>query len=264
MKYRIIDAHNHVFPEKIADRAAESIGNFYELPSYCAATVENLKINGDKNGVDKFLICSTSLTPHQTVGINDFMASLNSDDRFVALGTTNPDDENWREEIARVKSLGLHGIKLHSDMQKFDLDDSRMIERYRYMAELCLPVLFHMGDKRYDYSSPVRLANVLRQVPDLKCIAAHMGGFGQWDLAYEVLPVTDNLYFDTSSALGLMTNDGALRLIDKHGADKFLFGSDYPLWDPKWALDNFMSLGLDEETNRKIFSENFCRLFNIN
>ncbi len=263
MNYKIIDAHNHVFPDKLADKAAVSIGNFYDLPPYCAATVENLKINGDKNGVDKFLICSTSMTPHQTAGINDFMALLNEDERFVALGTINPNDENWREEIERVKALGLHGIKLHSDMQRFNLDDERMIERYRYMRDLDLPVLFHMGDKRYDFSAPIRLANVLRRIPDLKCIAAHMGGYSKWNEAYDVLPVLDNLYFDTSSALGLMSNEQALRFIDKHGADNILFGSDYPLWDPKQAIDNVLSLNLDENMNCKIFAENFCKLFDI-
>ena len=263
MDLRIIDAHNHVFPQKIADKASVSIGNFYDIPSFCAATIDNLKLNGDKNGVEKFLICSTSMTPHQTVGINDFMAAMNEDERFIALGTTNPDDENWREEIERVKSLGLYGIKLHSDMQKFDIDDSRMIERYRYMRDLGLPVLFHMGDKRYDSSAPFRLANVLREIPDLVCIAAHMGGYSRWDEAYSVLPVLDNLYFDTSSALGLMSNEQALRMIEKHGEDRFVFGSDYPLWDPKWALDSFLGLGLGETANRKILAENFCKLFNI-
>ncbi len=263
MKYRIIDAHNHVFPDKIADKAALSIGSFYALPAYCSATVENLKLNGNKNGVDRFLICSTAMTSSQTVGINDYMASLNRDERFIALGTINPDDQNWREEILRVKSLGLYGIKLHSDMQKFNIDDCRMLERYRFISELGMPVLFHMGDKRYDSSAPFRLVNALKAVPDLKCIAAHMGGYSRWAEAYSVLPVLDNLYFDTSSALGIMDNSDALRMIEKHGVEKFMFGSDYPLWEPKWALDKFFALELGIQANKKILSENFCALFGI-
>ena len=67
--------------------------------------------------------------------------------------------------------LGLRGIKIHPDFQKLAIDDERGIETYRAIARRDLPVLFHMGDDRYDFSSPERLTNLLRRVPELAAVA---------------------------------------------------------------------------------------------
>ena len=79
--------------------------------------------------------------------------------------------------------LGLRGIKIHPDFQKLAIDDERGIETYKAIARRDLPVLFHMGDDRYDFSSPERLTNLLRRVPELRAVAAHFGGSagpGRW------------------------------------------------------------------------------------
>ena len=60
---------------------------------------------------------------------------------------------------ATVVSLGLRGIKLHPDFQKFQIDCPKMDDVYEVMADLKLPVLVHAGDCRYDYSGPKRIYN---------------------------------------------------------------------------------------------------------
>lgn len=60
-----------------------------------------------------------------------------------------------------------------------------------------------MGDKKLDYSSPCRLKRVLEDIPELRVIAAHMGGYSRWNEAFS-LPASDNLYFDISSSLGII------------------------------------------------------------
>lgn len=263
MNYRIINAHTHIFPDKIADKASASIGDYYNIPPQNSATISALLRDSEGFNVTNMLICSAALTPLQTETINNYMAEYNKDERFVALGTVHPDNENWCEELERVKALGLHGIKLHPDFQNFNIDDIRSIEICKKAASLGLPLLFHIGDKNRDGSSPTRLKEVMKQVPDLVCIAAHMGGYAHWDEAYEVLPVSDNLYFDTSSALDFITKHQALRLIEKHGLNKFLFGTDFPLWTTADEYQRILSLGLSEAENKAIFSENFCELFKI-
>lgn len=261
--YTLIDAHTHVFPDPIADKAAVSIGDFYDCPPAHSASVKSLLETGAKYNISHYLICSAALSPHQTDSINAFMAQLNKDARFTALGTLHPLMDNWEQTLESVKALGLCGIKLHSDMQRFNLDDDHMLPKYRKMAQMGLPVLFHMGDPRYDYSSPTRLANVLKKVPDLVCIAAHMGGYQRWDEAYDVLPVLDNLYFDTSSAVALMPTAKAYRLMEKHGIQKFMFGSDHPLWDAGGEFAPLAALGLTDPECTALFSENFKKLFHL-
>lgn len=261
---KIIDAHTHVFPDKIATKSSESIGRFYDLEWYSPASVSALLESGKKIDASHYLVCSSALSPTQTEHINNYMASLMAEhSEFTALGTLHPDNENYKEELARIKALGLKGIKLHPDFQKFNIDDEKMLPVYRRIAKLGLPVLMHMGDDRYDYSRPMHLASLMKKVPDLVCIAAHFGGWGRWDEAYEVLVPSERLYFDTSSALMRLSKDGAKKMIEKFGVGQFMFGTDFPIWEPTAEVQRVIDLGLTEKENEMVFSGNFIRLFGL-
>ena len=260
---KIADAHTHIFPTKIAAKATKSIGNFYETGMFADASVKNLTEAGDKIGVSKYLVCSSAVTPEQAYNINEFIAAeCAKEPRFLGFAALHPLMPDYKDEIAHALSLGLRGVKIHSDFQKVDIDDPKSIEFYREIAKNNLPVLFHMGDNRYDYSSPDRLVNLMRQVPDLVVFAAHFGGYRSWDRVEKLAP-NENLYFDTSSSLTVIDKNKALGLIEKFGVDKFFFGTDFPMWDPKEEIERFYSLGLSESENEKILYKNFARLFNL-
>ena len=261
---RIIDAHAHIFPDKLARKAADSIGHFYDIPMYTDAAVSTLLTHESEAGVALTLVCSSAVTPNQTESINNFIAAeCASHPELFGLAALHPDFAGFEEEIARAISLGLHGFKFHSDFQKFYLDDDSAIPMFRAIAKTGLPVLLHAGDPRYDYSSPKAIANLMRKVPDLRVIAAHFGGYSRWD-EVPCLPVCENLRFDTSSSLFKLSTDDALRLIDHFGPEKFFFGTDFPMWSPKEELVRFRSLGLNAETEQMMLSENFEKFFGLN
>jgi len=120
-------------------------------------------------------------------------------------------------------------------------------------------VLFHMGDINYDYSSAKRLAKLMTDFPKLICIGAHLGGHMKWDEAEEYL-IGKNLYLDSSSTSRKLSPSEIKRLIRAHGADKILFGTDYPIERHKEALDKFFALGLTEEENKMILFDNAYKL----
>ena len=161
-----------------------------------------------------------------------------------------------------MMELGLRGLKIHPDFQKLAIDDERGIETYRAIARRGLPVLFHMGDSRYDFSSPERLTNLLRRVPDLQAIAAHFGGWSIWPQAL-AHPQPDTVLFDTSSTTGMTDRDTVMRLIDQIGPDRLLFGTDFPMWSPKEELERFLALDLDESSRQKILYDNFMNLLHL-
>lgn len=260
---KIADAHSHIFPTKIAAKATKSIGDFYETGMFADASVKNLLAAGDTIGVSKYLVCSSAVTPEQAYNINEFIATeCAKEPRFLGFAALHPLMKDYKDEIAHALSLGLCGVKIHSDFQKVDIDDPKSIDFYREIAKNNLPVLFHMGDDRYDYSSPDRLLNLMKKVPDLVVMAAHFGGYRSWDRV-ATLPPLDNLYFDTSSALYFMDKKQPLELIEKFGVDKFFFGTDFPMWDPEEEIERFYSLGLSESENEKILYNNFAKMFNI-
>ncbi|MGI6337034.1 MAG: amidohydrolase family protein [Eubacteriales bacterium] len=257
----IIDVHTHIFPRKIADRAVKSIGDFYGLPMSGTALSDDLDRACADVGIARNLVFSTATTPHQVASINSFIhEKCTQYPRFIGFGTLHPAMDNPDAEIERICDLGLHGIKLHPDFQEFDIDDGRMLPIYRRLAAYELPVLFHMGDARYTYSHPERLARVLDRVPDLRVIAAHFGGYSAWDISMRVL-AGSSAYYDTSSTLAFVTPERAGEMIGVLGVDRIFFGTDYPMWNIREELDRFFALGLSEEDNRKILSENFINAF---
>lgn len=257
MHYDIIDAHAHIFPPKIAERAVESISGFYDIPMCHEGTSEKLIQSGQKIGVSKYLVCSTATRPDQVKAINDFIyAECNAHTEFIGFATLHPDQTDLEETVEQILKRGYYGIKLHPDFQEFEIDSQKAQEIYR-LAEGKLPILFHTGDDRYDYSGPRRLARVAEKFPKLRCIAAHFGGYREWDEAFDVYGNCPEIYMDTSSSLFSMPKEQALSFIEKFGEKRFFFGSDFPMWDHKEELDRVMSLGLDDKTLKTILSVSF-------
>ena len=92
-------------------------------------------------------------------------------------------------------------------------------------------------------------------------IAAHLGGWSVWEDAKKRLPDFSNLSVDTCSSLGFLSKEEARALISAYGAERVLFGTDYPMWNPKEEVDALLSLDLTDAENRRIFAENAERLF---
>lgn len=265
--YEIADAHTHIFPGKIAEKAAQSIADFYKMQPGDAGTVDALLDNGKKLGISHYLVCSVATTPKQVRTINSFIAdNCSAHPEFVGFGTIHPgmSEEEMIAEAIHIKEQGLVGIKLHPDIQDFLLDDPHMDTLYNICAsELGLHILFHCGDARYDRSTPRRLANVLDRFPDLSVLGAHFGGFSQWKEAYALLKDYPQLHMDTSSTLSFLSDEDAMTLIEGYGPDKLMFGTDYPLWVMEQELDRFFRLPLSEEQRRQILFGTFSRLFGV-
>lgn len=256
--YQIIDAHAHIFPQKIAEKAVQSIGDFYDLKMNAPGTAEALLESGRKIGTKRYLVCSTATKPGQVCPINDFIyEECQRHPEFVGFATLHPDMEDLEGEMERILERGYYGIKLHPDFQRFNIDDEKAMRIYE-LAEGKLFLLIHTGDDRYDFSRPKKLAKVCERYPGLQCIAAHFGGYRRWDEAYEVYD-NPNIYMDTSSALFTLPKETALRFFEKFGTDHFFFGTDFPMWRHVEELKRFEALGLPEDVKRAILGENFER-----
>lgn len=263
-KYRIIDSHCHIYPDKIAQKASDATANFYELPPSMDGTIRTLLEHGGAAGIDHFIVQSVATTPKQVSSINKFIAAsvAESGGRFTGLGTLHPDSEDMEADVNEIIALGLKGVKIHPDIQKVQLDDPRMLCMY----ELCegrLPMLIHTGDKRYDNSNPNRLLPLLDKYPGLTVIGAHFGGWSIWEEAWRDYAGRENFYVDCSSSLYAISPEKAKELMHAYGTDRVLFGTDYPLWTPESEMERFMQVDLSDEEREDIFYNNTAKLFGI-
>ena len=263
-KYKIIDSHCHIYPDKIAEKASNATADFYDLPPSMDGKISTLLEHGAAAGIDHFIVQSVATTPKQVSSINKFIAAAvaESGGRFTGLGTLHPDSEDMAADVDEIIALGLKGVKIHPDIQKIQLDDPRMLKMY----ELCegkLPMLIHTGDNRYDNSNPNRLLPILNTYKNLTVIGAHFGGWSIWEEATREFAGRDNFYVDCSSSLYAISPETAKDLIMAYGTDRVLFGTDYPLWTPESEIERFMKVDLTEEEREDILYNNAAKLFGI-
>ncbi|MCQ2469488.1 MAG: amidohydrolase family protein [Ruminococcus sp.] len=257
-EYEIFDTHAHIFPEKIAENATVNIGRFYGLHMDGCGMSGRLLESGRKIGTKLYLVCSTATSPKQISAINSFIAKeCELHPEFYGFGTTHADSEDLEADINQIVELGLHGVKLHPDFQEFNADSPKAFGIYELMQAAKLPLLIHCGDNRYDYSAPERIAAIHKNFPDLKIIAAHLGGYQRWDDAEKCLAGLENVRFDVSSSLAFLSRERAVELIGRYGLENCFFGVDFPMWTHEDELERFISLGFTHEENQRIFSGNF-------
>ena len=264
---RIIDAHCHIYPDALGPRAVQSVDHFYGgLPTrHHDGTVQTLKISGHACQISHFIVHSVATRPEQVSSINHFLASTMKEapGTFTALGTLHPFSERLEEDLMELLSLGLKGVKIHPDIQKFEADSMEACQIYELCQERNLPVLVHTGDYRYDYSNPERIVRILRFFPRLKFIGAHFGGWSVWEEAVRSLSSFPNIYVDTSSSLYWLKPEQVREYIRAYGSDRVMFGTDYPFWPQDWEINYLLGLDLEPEEYEDIFWRTCARLFMI-
>ncbi len=249
---QIIDFHTHIYPNPIAHKATQSVRDFYHLKGCnLDGTVEQLFKCGNEAGISRYVVLPVGLKPDHVAHINDYIfLQVQEHSEFVGFGTVHAAMENLTNEAQRIMDMGLRGVKMHPDSQMFAIDDERLFPVYELLQDR-LPVLFHAGDTRYDYSHPARIRRVLELFPKLEVIAAHFGGYSMYETAYQELKDT-NCYFDVSSSIMFMEDGEPEKYIHKFGAERFVYGTDFPLWDPRVEVKRFLNLKLTPDEIEQI------------
>lgn len=281
----IIDIHTHTFPDKIAAATLDKLKHLSHTIPFTDGTAVGLAASMARAGVDRSVVMPVATSSRQVPHVNDASARMNelgAQTGVLSFGCMHPDFDGWKEELARVRDLGLKGIKLHPQYQDTDFDDPRYLRILDRCGELGLVVLTHagldIGMPGKDNCSPEMVLRALRQTGPVKLVLAHMGGWRQWDRVEELLWETDVL-LDTSFSLGEMTplDDGCyqpedlpllgredfLRLVRRFGADRVLFGTDSPWDDQGAALARLRALPLEKSELDAILGGNARKLLEL-
>ena len=258
---KIIDFHAHIYPSKIAEKASNSTGEFYNITPAHIGTGEELLSVGKTAGISEFVLLPVATKPEQVHHINNFILDeVKEHSEFHGFGTLHPDSENILAETEFIIKSCLQGIKLHPDTQRFNMDDRRLFEIFDYIQGK-IPLLVHCGDKRFDYSHTRRLKNIINNFPRLQIIAAHLGGWSIFEEAFEILKNTE-CFLDISSTMMFLSPEQVTRFIHGYGAERILFGTDFPLWSPNDEVCRFRKLNLTAEEFERIAYKNALDILN--
>lgn len=266
MKY--FDFHTHAFTDTLAERALSSLADTSGKIPATDGTINGLRKIMKKNGIDEFLLLPVATKPSQQISINNWASGIMGNGIY-SCGTVHPDSDDALNEIERIKSLGLCGVKFHSEYQKFCPDEERMFPIYEKIAEQGLIAVFHGGYDPFGTENirctPQRMARAVKRVPQLEFVVAHLGGIYVWDNVEKYLAGRfENLYLDVSVIASFNIDENQLsRIITAHGTDKILFGSDCPWDNPENEINMINRLPISVEDKEKIFCKNAYRLLNI-
>ena len=251
LEMRLIDFHAHIYPDRVAKRATQSTSEFYEVETVQTGSGDCLEERGREAGIEEFVILPVATKAIQVHSMNKFVLDqAQKHTCFHPFGTIHAETKNMDEEIDFMFSSGIEGLKIHPDTQGFNIDDERMFPVYDRLSGK-MPIVFHCGDPRFNFSHPARMKRVIKMFPKLEVIAAHLGGWKMFDIGFEELKDC-GCYFDLSSSTMLIDNSGFRKYVDAYGADKILFGTDFPLWDPVKEVETFMKLPLTDDEREKI------------
>ena len=266
----IIDFHTHCFPDALAPRAIASLSATFSTmsinhPQY-DGTAAGLRESMKRHGIDRSVVCNIATNAHQNHKVNDFAISLAHNTDLIPLGSVHPDCENPAEELDRLVSAGIKGIKIHPDYIRTYFDSPAMYPIYELCQDRGLFVLSHTG---YDpispdlfHAVPDGILHVLSDFPQLKIVAAHMGGLQCEGGVADKLIGQNNLWFDTSLiSFGPEERIPLLRrLVKEHGAHRLLFATDSPWSHVDEEFDCIRRCALPEDVLGRIFSENAIAL----
>jgi len=281
----IIDVHVHLFPtQEIGKQVVTEFQETYGAGYHSFGTPDEYLADMARAGIDYGVMVSFA-PDHQLKNMNFWTTAITRPKKtkpaqypmlipFVSVSPTMKGRKPVEELEFRLK-WGMRGVKIHPIAQGFPPDDPRMGPVYQWLVEHDLPILTHSGinvvdaperSEQTDLARPRRWLSVLAQFPTLRLILAHMGG-GFWDEAIDIARRYPQVMLDTAIALSAVEVEGknwlddaaAVEMIRAVGADRVLFGSDYPWIDPVGDIERIRSLALTDEEQRLILGENAAR-----
>lgn len=256
----ILDAHVHVTETGCFLRQDGSVRD---------ASLKTLLKEMDEHGIDQAVLLPIGRMPNyrgQAIS-NAYVASVVRDypGRFRAFGSMDSLEPDSLDRFkADVNSYGLLGFKLHPILQAIDPADKRLWSLYEFCMARKLPVVIHTGTIRTvcpeaRYASPCCVEPVLHSFPGLAVILAHMGcGSAPPDYHAEALRMAEN-YGHVYLGISYSTREQLLLSLERIGAARLIFESDFPYWTIAQAVRLVKDLP-DGPERRGILYDNMTNL----
>ena len=278
----IIDFHVHVFPPKIRDnieeyfRAEPFFRHLYESPRAHLATAEDVIASMDAGGIDRSVILNFGWTSQDLCReTNDYIleAAARYPDRLVPFCSVQPlAGRDAVDEVRRCARQGARGIgELNPDGQGFALDNAEIV-RPLVEAMMAEGLIFqsHSSEpvghlyRGKGQTTPDIVYRFIQSFPELTMVFCHWGGgLPFYALMPEVEKAMDRVYFDTAASPYLYRDQVYYHVAGIIGAEKVLFGSDYPLLDQARFVKRIQGLELASGVKLKILGENAARLLGL-
>jgi uncharacterized protein len=257
----VIDCHTHLDDDGTADKLLRSM---------------------DEAEIDASIIIAETL-PGDVSNVGQVLDAVRRSDRLWAIVNcvfSKTVELKYAEELTQL----LHeervvGLKFYLGYEEFSANDERLHQLYEYCEKHDVPIMFHTGvleagsSGLLEYSHPLQVDRVATRFPNLTIIMAHMGNPWLIDCA-AVLAKNENVYADMSAFFAenksITAHDVEVfkqRMeqvrVFLYSYEKFLFGTDYPLYSQKEYLRAVKALEMEHAEREAVMYGNAARLFGV-
>ncbi|MBI1984617.1 MAG: amidohydrolase [Candidatus Wildermuthbacteria bacterium] len=263
----IIDVHTH-------------IGKFGAETS---RTPEDLLKSMDNAGIETSLVIASSVSDEvQGLSTKQAVEVGEQYPRLKIIGNVEYPRisiEHIQELIELLKTKKIVGVKMYTGYEHFYPNDSKLYELYRFCSDNGFPVIFHTGfllagsKGLLKYSHPLHIDELAQEFPDLKILIAHFG-YPWIEDCGAVVAGNKNVYADLSAYFTEFnpiskkeqkefTEDIGRLVSITGGFEKFLFGTDWPIYSQKEYVEAVKSLPMSKEERELVFWKNAKSLFGV-
>ncbi len=242
MPLPIIDAHAHMGP------------NYGTYMSKCS--MDEMVEVMDKENIE-MVFCSPHSALFDPVMKNDEIevAMKKYPDRFRAYFAYNP---NYADEyLAKINDVldvkGYIGFKFLPTYHRYPLSG----ENYRPVLEFAdkhnLAILIHTWGNNDPHNAPKHIDGIAGLYRNAKFIMGHSAP-GELDEAIKVAQKYENVYLDLCD---IHRHSGIVdKMVNAIGADRVLFGTDVPWYDPAYGIGSVLFSKISDEDKYKILYKN--------
>ena len=279
--FTVVDEHTHTYPTEVAAKVLAPFAAYHELDPIQLGngTIEEVVSAMHRDGIDYTVLAN--FAPAHIVHRNNCwtLAMAQQHPQLIPLVSLHPDMEgDLLGHFLHYLALGAKGLKIHPSIQEFHPNDPKMQEVYAYCDAHAIPVVFHCGfvSRVYlnDYADLAMMLPVIDAYRHLPIVLTHMAE-GNADDVFRIAEQYPHVRFDTSIAISgklcfkrlhdLCWQDDAfvVAVIRRVGAERFVFGSDYPFGSPIHDVTRFLRMPLTDDEKRLIVGGNALELFGM-
>ncbi|HOM02387.1 MAG TPA: amidohydrolase family protein [Acetivibrio sp.] len=278
--FTIVDGHVHTFSSKeVSLKVLQSFNKIYniEFENPGTGTIDDVLSKMESEGIDYTVMANFASTKILHANNKWTLEESRKHPNLIPLVSFHPDMEaSFTGLLHEYISEGAKGIKLHPMAQGFDPKDKRLEGVYEHCNDIAFPIVFHCGRvanaRLNSFSDVETLEPLIARYENIPFVLTHMAD-GNVDDVLRLAQYYKNVYFDTSIVISgyppiRETNEPSwlddsipIGVINEIGAERLIFGSDYPWGSPAWDLKRFMAMKLDDDQKKIILGENAVKLF---
>ena len=278
-----VDVHVHIEvgpdgDDHLSPKLREAVSRYFKgevhLPSLdeVADYYRKRRMKAVVFGVDSALTTGQPRIP------NDFVVEGARRHSDVLIPFASIDPRRGADGVKEADELlaggDVKGFKFHPNIQQFDPNDPIAYPLYELIEAHGSIALFHTGHSgigaglpggggiRLRHGNPMLLDDVAVDFPGMRIIMAHPS-FPWQDEAISVALHKPQVHIDLSGWTPRRFPPQLVSYVKGPLKGQMLFGSDYPLITPDRWIDDFRTLGLDEEVERMILRDNAAALLGL-